>query len=281
MHPGAPGGVLQWGLTAPPRWQGSGVEPMQSTHYGYVLENLVARDFKIRYRNMSLGVFWSLLNPLVMMLVLTFVFTGIFANRNIPNFPVFLLCGLVPYNFFALSWLGATTSVIENASLIKRVRFPREIMPISSVLANCVHLLIQMTLLLFFVVLAGYPVTEKWLWLPLVLVLEVVFVCGLALLSSSLDVYFRDVRYVVESSNMVLFWLVPIFYSFQSIAPQYHIVYQYNPLAAVILACRQILLEGASPAESLLTKLAVVSIGCFLIGYVTFARLKRNFGDYL
>lgn len=251
-----------------------------SWDYGFLLSSLVLRDFKIRYRNMSLGIFWSLLNPLVMMGLLTFVFTKIFPT-NMPNFHVFVLAGLVPYNFFALSWANATNSVLDSAGLVKRVRVPREIIPVSVVLANSLHFLIQVGLLLMIVLAGGYPINRYWLWLPLVLSLELVFVCGLSLISSALDVYFRDVRYVVESLNMVFFWMVPIFYSFAIIPAAYHFIYQYNPVAAVVLACRNILLEGKAPPSALLQKLSLVSLGCLALGFFVFRRLKRRFADYL
>lgn len=254
---------------------------MRLSNCGFLLSNLILRDFRIRYRNMSLGVFWSLLNPIVMMAVLTFIFTRIFPTGAIQNFHVFVLCGIIPFNFFAVAWVSGTMSVFQNAGLVKRVILPREIVPISTVLANCIHFLIQIALLVAVVLAAGYPVNVYWLLLPAVFGLEVVFVCGLSLISSALDVYFRDVRYVVESANTILFWMVPIFYSFTVVPPRFHPLYQYNPIAAVVLACRSILMDGTAPPPTLLYKLFFVSTLVLALGVVVFARLKRRFADYL
>ena len=254
---------------------------MRYRNYGFLLGNLILRDFRIRYRNMSLGLFWSLLNPLVMMAVLTFVFTRIYPNLAVPNFHVFVLCGIIPFNFFAVAWVSGTISVYGNAGLVKKVVLPREIVPISTVLANCIHFLIQIALLLGVVLAAGYKINGYWALLPIVFGLEVVFVCGLSLITSALDVYFRDVRYVVESANTVLFWLVPIFYSFTVVPIRFHALYQYNPIAAVVLACRNILMEGKAPPDTLLFKLFCVSILFLIAGLFVFGRLKRKFADYL
>jgi ABC-type polysaccharide/polyol phosphate export permease len=253
----------------------------------FVLYNLITKDFKVRYRNMSLGIFWSLLNPLIMMGVLTFVFTTVF-NSQIRYFPLFVLMGLLPYNFFTLAWATGTNSIVDNAALIKKVPFRRELVPLSVVLANTLHYLIQVAFLLAAVAVV-IGVNIHWVWIPVVLLLQVVFATGAALACSALDVYYRDVRYVVESSNLVLFWLVPIFYGFEDIK-RFVWLWELNPIAAVVLMTRRVLLDGNSPGVALslnwselgtLWKLSLVSTTTLGIGLWIFRRIQKDFSDAL
>jgi len=247
----------------------------------FLLQNLVFRDFRVRYRNMSLGVLWSLLNPLIMMGALTFVFTRIFPSPNVKNFPVFVLCGLVPYNFFTLAWLNGTTSIVDNSGLLKRIPLPKEIVPLASVLSIAVHLIIQILLLLGSALLFGRGPNIQWFWLPLVWGLEIIFVCGLALVTSTINVYVRDTRYIVEAINTISFWLVPIFYSFDRIPARFASIYQLNPVAALVLCLRNILLTATAPPNSTLLRLAGVSCAMFAVGLLVFRQGKRSFYDHI
>ena len=253
---------------------------MWNGDYRFLLHNLIAKDFKVRYRNMSLGVFWSLLNPLVTMGVLSYVFSHLaIMQSKIPDYPVFFLCGLIPFSFFSLAWSTGTGSLSDNANLIKRVAVPREVIPISTVLGNSLHLLIQFALLLFFALIFKKGVNRYWLWLPLILAMEVVLVCGLSLITSAVNIFIRDTRYVVESFNAVLFWLVPIVYP--SPPPEYEAIFSLNPVAALVLALRKILLYDEPPPVSLITKLCFGSLCVLAVGVVVFRVLKRDFYDYL
>ena len=253
-------------------WQGDSL---------FVLANFIRRDFHIRYRNMSLGVAWSVLNPLVMMSVLTFVSTFVFPGRTIQEYAISTLCGLVPFNFFAVTWTTGTSCLSDNANLIKRVPVPREIVPIASVLANAIQLLVQPLLLLLIVLLFGKGVSIYWLLLPVLWVLTVVFLCGLVLLSSAVNVFVRDTRYIVESACTLLFWLVPILYPFESIPLKYRGLYELNPVAAMVMAMRRILMDVAAPPPSIIWKLAIVSGVTMGFGLWAFQKMKRRFYEYL
>jgi ABC-type polysaccharide/polyol phosphate export permease len=257
--------------------------------YLYLIQNLVMKDFRIRYRNMSLGVLWSLLNPLVMMGVMTFVWTKIFKNP-MPHFPLFVLCGMVPYNFFTIAWSGGTTSVVDSAGLIKRLPVPREVVPVATVLSCSIHLLVQLGLLLVFAIGSHVGVNKYWFWLPVVWALEIVFLCGLSLLTSAANVFVRDTRYIVESTNLVMLWLVPVFYDFSVIPQKYSDIYLVNPLAALVIVMRRIVYEGVAPnwctgcsehTTDTMWKLVLASFTVFFVGLMVFRRMKPMFYEHI
>lgn len=264
-----------------PRPAGGGRRPVRVANLVFIMSQLVARDFKIRYRNMSLGVLWSLANPLIMMLVLTFVFSRILPNPSVKSYPAFLLCGLVPYNFFSMAWSAGTSSVYYNAPLVKRVPMAREIIPLSAVLANTIHFAIQMALLAVVVMVLGFVPTTRWLLIPAIMLVELAAVSGLALLTCSFDVHLRDTRYFVESINLLLFWLAPIIYGLDLVPQRYRLIYQLNPLTTAIVALRAVMLEGALPPAEPVVLGAASSAVLLLAGLVVFGFLKRSFADYL
>jgi len=253
---------------------------MWTGDYKYLLWLLILKDFKIRYRRMSLGVFWSLLNPLVMMSVYTYVLNYVLKNP-IKHFSIHVMSAVIVYNFVVIALQSATISVLDNAELIKRNAISREVIPLASILSNVPHLLIQSGLLIFFVYWGGLSVTVYWLWLPVIWGLGVLFLLGAGLFTSALYVSIRDIRYVVESGCLVLFWVVPIIYSADMIPRSMIGLYQYNPVAALIMATQTVVLHAQSPAQSLLLKLAGVAVVSFLIGLEVFRRAQRKFYEYL
>lgn len=254
--------------------------------YRYALHNLVLKDFRARYRNMSLGIIWSVLNPLIMLAVLVVVFSYIHPNRTQNFFPIFLLLGLVSFNFFSLCVSAATNCILENASLVKKVIFPRQILPLSVIVSQSIHLLIQIALLFLFIAIFRVPITRHYWWLVPVFAVEWVFILGLAFVCSAMNVYYRDVLYIVESVLRVMFWFTPIFYalkmvrvSLTNLHPALYYVYLLNPLAGCIDASRAAVLDGRGPDwQSFGVAIGVAAV-TFVFGTLFFERVKKNFTD--
>jgi len=262
----------------PAQWRRPRAKRWSAAWLAFMIHNLVLADFRVRYRNMSLGILWSLLNPLVMMAVLALVFTEIFPSPR-PHFAAFILIGLLPYNFLSLCLASASTSIVDRGHLVRKLRFPTAILPTAIILSNGIHYAIQLLLLLVFVAFQ-VSMTINWLWLAPLLGLQVLVAIGACMIASALDVYFRDVRYLVESGNLVLFWLSPIFYSLEMAPRWLQSLLLLNPLTAQVTLFRQILLEGAAPPAGL----ALVSAEAVLIlatGVLLFRRLEGGFADNL
>jgi lipopolysaccharide transport system permease protein len=252
----------------------------------FALRNLVMKDFRVRYRNMSLGVLWSILNPLVMLGVLAFVFTFIFPQSGSqPVFPVFVLLGLVCYNFLSLCINTSTVCIVEHASLVKKVIFPRQVLPLAVVLSQSVHVLIQLGLTFIFILIYGVPISLTYLWIPLILLIELIFVIGAGMAFSALNVFFRDVRYLVESVLAVMFWLSPVFYSLSTVRSNFpkwlYGVYLLNPLAGCIDGMRQAVLNSANPDPISLAVASGVSVIALIIGLYIFNRMEKVFADLI
>ena len=168
--------------------------------FGYreLIESLVLRDLKVRYKNSVLGFLWSLVNPLLLMTVFTVVFTVMLPNMTIPKFPVFVLCALLPWNFFSTSIVGAVNSIVQNGHLIKKVYFPREVLPIALVFSNFVNFLLAMPILFAFLIIFRVPFTLALLYLPLIMAVQVIFTIGVALVLATLNVFYRDTAVIME-----------------------------------------------------------------------------------
>jgi len=239
----------------------------------------VARDLKVRYRGSVLGFLWSFLDPLINAAVLWVIFTFLFA-RGIENFAVFLLIGILPWNFFAASVSQGSRVIIDNGGLLKKIRLPREVFPISTVIANLVHFFFAFVILVLFLIIFRIPFNPlAWLFFPIILLLAVVFNLGATLFSSSVSVYFRDFPYIVESALRVLYFATPIFYSPDYIPERFRAAYLLNPLASMITALREIFLSGKIPSPILFILLTFVSLISVAVGYLAFSKLEKGFAE--
>lgn len=259
--------------------------PVSAPSYRFSLWNLILKDFRTQYRNMSLGVLWSVLNPLIMLGTLLVVFTYIHKNETIEHFGVFLLLGLIPFNFFSLCLNTATGSLVENRQILKKLSFPRIIIPVASVFSQIIHLLIQVSLVAILILFSRIPVTLMYLWIPVILLVELTFILGMALICSVLDVYFRDTQYIVQSVLTVLFWFTPIFYpasmANENLPRPLYLLFMANPLSGCIEAARRVVLHNSPPEWDLFRMAIFVALFALGVGILLFRKLEPNLADHL
>ena len=258
-----------------------------------LIRNLVARDLRVRYKNSILGILWSWLNPLFMMIVYTVVFifmrqsnNGVVPNRN---FPVFVLSALLPWNFFSGAVMQSISSIVGNASLVKKVYFPREILPLSIVLSNLVNFCISLMVLFPMLFVFRVKLTPWILLLPVVILIHVCFTTGLALLLSTLNVFYRDTKVIMDVAMMAWFFVTPIIYPIDILPQSREIlgltinIHRWtrilNPMASLVAAYRDVLYYGRLVGPDFLARTAVTSLAVLLVGYAVFFKYSPLFGE--
>lgn len=257
--------------------------------YRELIYNLTVRELKARYKNSVLGFFWGLLNPLLMMVVFTIVFTVMVPNTEVDNFPIFVLCGLLPWNFFTSGVMTGTTSVVGNGGLLKKVYFPREALPISSVLAALVNFLLALLVLLVALIVLGSNISP-WVWmLPLVIVVQTIFILGIVLMLSTLNVFYRDTLMIIDVILLAGFFLTPVFYPMEIVPNSYmllgfdldvhRILRILNPMASLITAYRDLFYLGYKTGLDFFLRTAATAFITFFIGYWVFLRYSDQFGE--
>ncbi|MFN2221514.1 MAG: ABC transporter permease, partial [Candidatus Promineifilaceae bacterium] len=184
----------------------------ESFRYRYLLQHLVKRDVKVRYRNSILGVIWSLLNPLLMMLVFTLVFGKLMPNESLRSYSIFVLVGLLPWQFFTGTMLMGTISITNSSAMIRKVYFPRELLPVSAVLSNLINFLLACLVLIAFLYIAGIGLTVYALWVPVLLFTQMLFMLGLVLILGTINVFYRDVMMILDVILLAWFFLTPVVY---------------------------------------------------------------------
>lgn len=263
--------------------------------YRELIRNLVIRDLKVRYKNSILGVLWSLMNPLLMMIVFTVVFTIMAPIRaaSVNSFPVFVLCGLLPWNFFVASIMGSTVSIIGNAALLKKVYFPREVIPISLVLSNLVNFLIALILLFAFIFFFQIQLTIWALFLPLIIFIQIIFTLGIGFFLATANVFYRDTHQIMDVLALAWFFVTPVIYPISILPEQYELTslgitldvqrlaYILNPMASLIANYRVILVDGSPPALDFLGRTMLTAGVVFILGWSVFYRYSWRFAEEL
>jgi len=260
--------------------------------YRGLIQSLVARELKARYRGSVLGFFWSFFNPLLLLLVYSFVFTYVMTSRNdvrIEPYALFMFCGILPWTWFSSSLIESSGVLISGGNLIKKVLFPAEILPIVTVLANMIHYFFGLVILAGFLIWYQRPLNVSELALfPIVVLVQLVLTTAFALILSALTVHFRDIRDIL--SNLLTFWFfaTPIIYPyffFNDPSNPDKVVWQatllkLNPFTHLAVTYQEILFfNGPVGHLKWLLVLGVISIGFFLFAYWVFDRLRDTFAE--
>ncbi len=263
-----------------------------------LLFNLTRKEVKVKYKNSVLGFFWSLIYPLIMLMVFYVAFGVIFKVRGegMNYYAFFLMCGILPWNFFSQSLTMAASSIVRDGALVKKIYFPREVLPLSQIGSNSFNFVLQVLVLVAFMIFFRIPLSYWIFAFPLVLFLEVVFIAGLSLFLSALNVYFRDVQYFTELLLIAWFWMTPIVYPFTFITQRLPIwgqkLYLMNPMAHIILLYQYILYNPRVNAQAAfqdveliswksVTAVAVGSLILLMLSYLYFIRQEGRFAEFI
>lgn len=250
------------------------------SQYRFLIKQLVARDFKVKYKRSFLGMLWSFLNPLLTMSVQYMVFSTVF-KADIEYYPVYLLSGIVLFNFFQESTNQALYSIVGNANLITKVYVPKYIYPITKVLSSTVNLIIALLPLLIMIIVTGVPIKISYILLLYILVILFVFSVGIGFILSAAMVFFRDIQFIWSVLSLLWMYATPIFYPESIFPEQFLIALKINPLYYFIKFARIALLEGISPEPVLYVQCAGYAILSLVIGIVVFKKSQDRFILYI
>jgi ABC-type polysaccharide/polyol phosphate export permease len=236
-----------------------------------------------------LGVVWSWLNPLLMMMIFTFVFGFLYKRTDIPNSHILFLSALLPWNFFVGAVMGGVNAVVGNAHLVKKVYFPREVLPISVVLSSLVNFLMALPVLFLLTLISGIRPTKWLLFLPLPILIEVIFATGIVLILSTMEVFYRDTHMIMDVAIQAWFFLTPVVYPIKSLPTSVTILgltfnpqpwlFRLNPMASIVNTYQDIIYYGALTAPDFLARTGVTALVILIFGYWFFRHFSGKFGE--
>ena len=256
----------------------------QLLRYRALIQSLVARELKARYRGSVLGFFWSFVNPLLLLLIYSFVFTVVMPGIHPPElepYALFMFCGILPWVWFSSSLLEASSVLIAGGNLIRKVLFPAEVLPIVTVLAGLVHFCLGLPILAAFLVYYRVPVTPSDLaWFPVVVIVQLVLTLGLALLVAALTVHFRDVRDLLSNLLTLWFFATPIIYPLSQAPEEVRWMLNLNPFTHLAISYQEVLFRpGPFMQWKRLLAVGAFSATVLLLGYFVFDRLRETLAE--
>ncbi len=249
-------------------------------NYRELLKTSITKDVGGKYKHSFLGVLWSFINPLLQIAVYALVFQVILKS-NIENYAVYLCCGLIPWQYFSNVVIRGAAVMIDNGNIIKKVYFPREILPISLVTSEGVNFLIATIIILGFVIFGGIGLSWNILWYFVIVAIQYLICVGIAFIVSSLTVYFRDLFHLLGVFMQLLFYGTPIVYAMDSVPANLQWILRLNPMSYLIDAYRAIFYNKTIPSFSGLAIALIMGIVLCLVGYLIFKKLEKGFAEEL
>jgi len=243
---------------------------------------LTARHIRARYRGSALGFLWSFLNPLCLIAVYTLVFRHYIRFETQEYYPLFLLTGLLPWIWFSGGILEATSSISSGGNLITKAMFPPQVLPTVAVLTHLINFLFALPILIVFLFVAGKEFSVSLIFLPVVVLLQMILMLGVSYLLSALNVLYRDVQHILGNIFSLLFFLTPVIYPISTI-PEKHrsTIALLNPLAPLMEMYRQVVLENSFPDPLMFVWLLSLGLLAFAVGNLVFNRYREIFAEYV
>lgn len=249
-------------------------------NYRELLSTSVKKEIRGKYKGAWLGILWSYLNPLLMLVIYSFVFS-IIMRVQIENYTMYLFTALIPWNFFVTSISQGSLSVITNGAILKKVYFPREIVPISSVTANTVNFMISCLIIFFFLAVTGIGFSVYILLLPFIILIQYILLLGIVFFVSSMTVYARDLEHIISVILMAGMYATPIFYTMEMVPDKFKKIINLNPMTHIINSYRDVLFYKRMPDLKLLGIMFAVSAIVFVLGYIFFKKTEKSFVEEL
>ena len=248
--------------------------------YRELLKTNVKKEIRGRYKNSFLGILWSFLNPLLQLAVYSVIFGALLAGGD-KTYHIYICVALIPWTYFTTTISQAAFTIIGNGDIIKKVYFPREILPISVVTSGAVNFLISTIIILAFVLGAGLGLTKYIILYPFVLLIQYVLLLGISFIVSSITVYFRDLEHIIGVVLMAAFYATPIVYRLSDLPANLQVIMQLNPMTHLINAYRDIFYYHQMPDMRMLLILLGISVVLTIIGYFIFKKLQKGFAEEL
>ena len=251
-------------------------------NYRELLKTSVKKDIGGKYKHSFLGVLWSFINPLLQILVYAIIFPLVMKNGgSYKDYTVFMVCGLIPWAYFTTVINRASFIMIENGNILKKVYFPRSILPLSLVTSETINFLVSCIIILAFIVIKGFGISKFILFFPLVLLIQYVLLLGIALIFSAVTVYMRDIQHFIGVVLQLLFYATPIVYSIDTIPENFRWILKWNPMTYIIEGYRAIFYNQTMPDLKSLGVLGIISIIILIVGYLLFNKLQKRFAEEL